>query len=419
MLGMVVSDVLFRRFPLCTEGELTTMKARLVSAAHLHGVARRLDLGDHLELGRGEEMSGGRSKKRFLVDAMEAVIAAIYLDGGLEPARSFIVEHVMDGQMVFDQEAGDGHTTRRHQLQGSPAPPGQGAKAAGTALLHHSRAGAGTRHDIHHRGACGPGPVCAGRCTHQEDRSAPRGTQSLRALAGGDRKHQIDHRSTHRSTGMTTDQAALRDPCLSVPACGQSLVGRATQVPMSGLMNPAEFANIRQSEEDFWWYRGMRATLFRMLDPHLAGRSIELALEAGCGTGYFSHLLQRERRWPIVPMDYSRDGLRYARELGVRNPVQGDITFPAVWRRRVRPGDVAGRACAPAAGRGTSGGARVGARVAPRRPGGGAHLGTGHSAQPARRIRFRTPALHAAPPDGAVHGRRHQGPALHLRSTPC
>jgi ribonuclease-3 len=72
----------------------------------LHGVARRLDLGDHLELGRGEEMSGGRSKKRFLVDAMEAVIAAIYLDGGLEPARSFIVEHVMDGQMVFDQEAG-------------------------------------------------------------------------------------------------------------------------------------------------------------------------------------------------------------------------------------------------------------------------------------------------------------------------
>jgi ribonuclease III len=106
VLGLVVSDVLFRRFPLYTEGELSTLKARLVSAAHLHGVARRLDLGSYLELGRGEEMSGGRSKKTLLVDALEAIIAAIYLDGGLEPACSFIVEHVMDGQTVFDQDAG-------------------------------------------------------------------------------------------------------------------------------------------------------------------------------------------------------------------------------------------------------------------------------------------------------------------------
>jgi ribonuclease-3 len=106
VLGMVVSDVLFRRFPSYKEGGLSTLKARLVSAAHLHGVARRLDLGDYLELGRGEEMSGGRNKKTLLVDALEAIIAAIYLDSGLEAARNFIVEHVMDGQMVFDQEAG-------------------------------------------------------------------------------------------------------------------------------------------------------------------------------------------------------------------------------------------------------------------------------------------------------------------------
>jgi ribonuclease III len=106
VLGLVVSDVLFRRFPSYKEGELSTLKARLVSAAHLHGVARRLELGDFLELGRGEEMSGGRGKKTLLVDALEAIIAAIYLDGGLAPACNFIVEHVMDGQMVFDQEAG-------------------------------------------------------------------------------------------------------------------------------------------------------------------------------------------------------------------------------------------------------------------------------------------------------------------------
>jgi SAM-dependent methyltransferase len=62
-----------------------------------------------------------------------------------------------------------------------------------------------------------------------------------------------------------------------------------------------------------------------MLEPHLAGRTIASALEAGCGTGYLSHLLQRERGWPIVPLDFSGDGLRYARDLGVRNPVQADI----------------------------------------------------------------------------------------------
>jgi SAM-dependent methyltransferase len=97
-------------------------------------------------------------------------------------------------------------------------------------------------------------------------------------------------------------------------------------------MNPAEFANIRKSEEHFWWYRGMRDILFRFLAPYLEGRTIGSALEAGCGTGYLSHLLQRDRQWPIVPLDYSWDGLRYARQLGVKQPVQGDIRalpFPA------------------------------------------------------------------------------------------
>ena len=96
-------------------------------------------------------------------------------------------------------------------------------------------------------------------------------------------------------------------------------------------MNPAEFVNIRKAEADFWWYRGMREILFRMLQPHLQGRTITRALEAGCGTGYLSHLLQQEHKLPVVPLDYSRDGLHYARELGVRDPVQGDtrqLPFP-------------------------------------------------------------------------------------------
>ena len=94
---------------------------------------------------------------------------------------------------------------------------------------------------------------------------------------------------------------------------------------MTGFMNPAEFANIAKSEEHFWWYRGMRTILFSMLDPCLAGRSIGRVLEAGCGTGYFAHLLETERGWPVVPMDYSWHGLRYARQMGLERAVQGDI----------------------------------------------------------------------------------------------
>ena len=93
---------------------------------------------------------------------------------------------------------------------------------------------------------------------------------------------------------------------------------------MSGLMNPAEFPHIAQAERDFWWYRGMRSILFRTLDPYLGGRRIGRALEAGCGTGYFSRLLQTERGWPVIPMDISGDGLRYAREMGAERAVQGD-----------------------------------------------------------------------------------------------
>lgn len=91
-------------------------------------------------------------------------------------------------------------------------------------------------------------------------------------------------------------------------------------------MNPAEFPNIAHQERDFWWYRGMREILFRVMDPYLAGRPVTRALEAGCGTGYFSSLLQHERRWPIVPLDISSDGLSHARSLGARSLVQGDIS---------------------------------------------------------------------------------------------
>jgi ribonuclease-3 len=107
ILGFLISDELVRRFPNYREGELSGRKAHLVSAAHLHGVARRLDVGSYLELGRGEEMSGGRGKKNLLVDALEAIIAAIYLDGGLEPARNFVLGLVLDAPVSGDGEDSD------------------------------------------------------------------------------------------------------------------------------------------------------------------------------------------------------------------------------------------------------------------------------------------------------------------------
>ena len=93
---MLVAESLFRRFPNSREGELTRLRASLVSRRHLGEVAARIGLGDHLRLGRGEEQSGGRRKPALLANALEAVIAALYLDGGLHAARAFIEKHIIE-----------------------------------------------------------------------------------------------------------------------------------------------------------------------------------------------------------------------------------------------------------------------------------------------------------------------------------
>ena len=95
VLGFLISEDLLERHPEAAEGRLSKLKAHLVSADWLHQAAQRLRLGDYLELGRGEEMSGGRTKKTLLVDALEALIAAIYLDGGINPARAFVQRTVV------------------------------------------------------------------------------------------------------------------------------------------------------------------------------------------------------------------------------------------------------------------------------------------------------------------------------------
>src|SRR5205085_6557954 len=95
VLALVTSEELFQRFPQFREGELSKLRAHLVSERHLIQVAQQLELGHYLRLGRGEEKSGGRGKAAILVDALEAILGAIYLDAGLEAARSFVLGHIL------------------------------------------------------------------------------------------------------------------------------------------------------------------------------------------------------------------------------------------------------------------------------------------------------------------------------------
>ncbi len=94
VLGLVVADMLFRTFPTYSEGQKSKIKANLVSTASLAEMADGLGLGDHMILGRGEEKTGGRRKQALLADTCEALIAALYIDGGLETARHFIVREL-------------------------------------------------------------------------------------------------------------------------------------------------------------------------------------------------------------------------------------------------------------------------------------------------------------------------------------
>jgi ribonuclease-3 len=95
VLGFVVSEALLDSFPDETEGQLSQRKAHLVSATHLHSCALELNLGEFLLLGKGEEQNGGRARRTVLANAFEAVIAALHLDGGLEPVRQFIRRTVL------------------------------------------------------------------------------------------------------------------------------------------------------------------------------------------------------------------------------------------------------------------------------------------------------------------------------------
>ena len=118
VLGQIVATYLFRIYPKMPEGQMTRLRAELVCEQSLHAVAQKLDLGRYIKLGRGEEHTGGRQRESILADAVEAVIAAMYLDGGIEVSKHFIDEYILSG---FEEEkvhtATDYKTALQEQVQ--------------------------------------------------------------------------------------------------------------------------------------------------------------------------------------------------------------------------------------------------------------------------------------------------------------
>ena len=117
ILGMVTAEYLYRNFPDRPEGDLTRMRADMVCERALARVADRIDLGKHLLLGHGEETGGGRRRDSILADAVESVIAACFLDGGMDAARKFIDTFVLTDVPVKKLRNADYKTALQELVQ--------------------------------------------------------------------------------------------------------------------------------------------------------------------------------------------------------------------------------------------------------------------------------------------------------------
>ena len=117
ILGMLVAEYLYRNFPDRPEGELTRMRADMVCEKALSVVANQIGLGSHLLLGRGEEQGGGRNRESILADAVESVIAACYLDGGMEAAEKFVKTFVLTRVPVTKLNNADYKTMLQEMVQ--------------------------------------------------------------------------------------------------------------------------------------------------------------------------------------------------------------------------------------------------------------------------------------------------------------
>ncbi len=121
VLSLIVSDHIFNKFPNLPEGELTRLRASLVCEKALCSFARELDLGHFLYLGKGEDKGGGRDRDSILADAFEAVLAAIYLDGGMEAAKKYVMRFVLcEIDSHIDENTKDYKTILQEIIQRNP-----------------------------------------------------------------------------------------------------------------------------------------------------------------------------------------------------------------------------------------------------------------------------------------------------------
>ena len=151
ILGMVVADYLYRHHPDLPEGELTRTRAALVCEESLVEVARELNLGAYLRLGKGEEAGGGRERPSIRADAVEAVLAAVYLDGGIGSARKIIQRYILSREVagLTKPREGPDHDKRffvEVDLNGSPVGSGTGRSKKEAEQMAAKAAIAGLEH---------------------------------------------------------------------------------------------------------------------------------------------------------------------------------------------------------------------------------------------------------------------------------
>lgn len=174
VLGMVVADYLYRNFPALPEGDLTRMRANLVCEGNLVVVAKMWDLGSYLKLGRGEESCGGRERPSIQADAVEAVLAAVYLDSGIAQARRIIQKFILDNIAQMSQAGRDFKTALQELVQ----------RKSGQILSYHLTGQSGPDHaktfemEVRLNGA----PIGAGKGRSKKDAEQAAARCALEAL---------------------------------------------------------------------------------------------------------------------------------------------------------------------------------------------------------------------------------------------
>ena len=116
ILGLITAEFLYAHEPRLPEGRMTKLRAELVCESSLYRVALKLELGKHMRLGRGEEHTGGRQRPSILADMVEAIIAAMYLDSGMEQSRRFVLEMILKDAPIDESHTNADYKTRLQEL---------------------------------------------------------------------------------------------------------------------------------------------------------------------------------------------------------------------------------------------------------------------------------------------------------------